>query len=104
MATAEIIDPGYSLTGHQERNGLVFANPLPLVREVSLISYHAVRDLELRRRRADVRDLVRHSHELLEVQGPIIQRARQPESVFDQDRLPRPIAFIHAADLRNGGV
>ena len=43
-------------------------------------------------------------HELLEIQRPVIERARQAEAVFDQDGLTRLVAFIHAADLRNGGV
>ena len=74
------------------------------MRKVSLVSDNAVRDLKLRRRRTHVRDLVRHSHELLEIQRPIIERARQPKSVFHQDRLARPIALVHPADLRDRRV
>ena len=61
-------------------------------------------NLELGRRRADVNDLVRHLHELLEIQRPIIERARQAKAVFDQHRLARPVAFVHPADLRDRGV
>ena len=74
------------------------------MRKVARVPDHAVLDLELRRRRADVDDLVRHPHELLEIQRPVIERARQAEAVFDQHRLARAVAFIHAADLRDRGV
>ena len=45
-----------------------------------------------------------HLHELLEIQRPVIERARQAEAIFDQHGLARLIAFVHAADLRDGGV
>ena len=87
-----------------KRHRFVLADPLPLMRKVSRVSDDAVLDLELRRRRADVGDLVRHLHEFLEIQRPIVERARQPEAVFDQHRLARAVAFIHPADLRDRGV
>ena len=37
-------------------------------------------------------------------QRPVVQRAGQPESVFHQRRLPRLVALIHPADLRDGRV
>ena len=38
------------------------------------------------------------------VQRAVIQRARQPETVFDQNRFARTVAFRHAADLRHADV
>ena len=40
----------------------------------------------------------------LKIQRPVVERRRQPESVRDQHFFPRPVAGIHAADLRNGLV
>ena len=39
--------------------------------------------------------------ELLERERPVVQRARQPETVRHQHFLPRPVAVIHAVQLRN---
>ena len=41
---------------------------------------------------------------LLEVQRPVVERRRQPEAVRDQHFLARPVAVVHAADLRHGLV
>ena len=38
---------------------------------------------------------------LLEVQRPVVERRRQAEAVRDEDLLARPVAGIHAADLRH---
>ena len=38
------------------------------------------------------------------VERAIIERARQTKAVIDQHGLARFVAFIHPADLRNGGV
>ncbi len=38
------------------------------------------------------------------IQRAIVQRARQPETVIHQNGFARFVAFIHAADLRNGDV
>ena len=56
------------------------------------------------RRGAGVNGLVLHRLELLEIERPIIQRARQPEPVLDQHGLARAIAFVHAANLRDRRV
>ena len=79
-------------------------DPLSPVREIAFVSNHAVLDLELGRRGAHVNDLVRYLHELVEVERAIIERARKPEAVLDEHGLARAIAFVHAADLRDGGV
>ena len=42
--------------------------------------------------------------ELLEVQRPVVQRARQAEAVLDQRLLAREVAEEHAAHLRHGDV
>ena len=38
------------------------------------------------------------------IQRAIIERARQTKPVINEDGFARLVAFIHAADLRNGGV
>ncbi len=39
--------------------------------------------------------------ELVELQGPVIVRAREPEPVIDQGFLARAVAVVHAVELRN---
>ena len=53
------------------------------------------------RRRRDVDHLVHAVLELLEGQRPVVERARQAESVRHQRLLARPVAVIHAVKLRN---
>src|SRR5690349_17032755 len=71
---------------------------------VAFISDHAVLNFEFRRRRTDVNQLIRSLHEFVEIQWPVIQRARQPESKINQHALARTIALVHSANLRDGGV
>ena len=87
-----------------KRHRFIFADPLSLVRKVSLVSDDAVLNFKLGRRRADVNELVRQLHELVEIERPVVERARQAKSVIDQHGLARTVAFVHPADLRNGGV
>ena len=56
------------------------------------------------RRCADVETLTSHLHELSEVQGAVIECARQPETILHQGHLAGAISGIHPADLRQGGV
>ena len=88
----------------QKWHVFVFADALAFVREVAGVADDAVLDLELGGRGADVGELVRHAHEFLEIQRSVIERAREAEAVFDQHGFARFVAFIHAADLRDGGV
>src|ERR1044072_4590805 len=74
------------------------------MRKISFIADNAVLDLEFRRRRADIDELVCHFHELVKVQWPIVQRARQANPVIDEHSLARTIPFVHSADLRNRGM
>src|SRR3954469_17623864 len=53
------------------------------------------------RRRAHEDDLVHQIFPLLELQRAVVERAREPEAVLDQRLLPRPVAAVHGADLRN---
>ena len=91
-------------SGQHEWNGLILPDPLSLVRNVALIFDHAVLNFEFRRCGAHVNELIRHLHEFVEIERPIIERARQTKSVLDQHGFARAIAFVHATDLRNRGV
>src|SRR5688572_23029973 len=42
--------------------------------------------------------------ELLELEGAVVERARQAEAVFDEGLFSRAIATVHRADLGNGLV
>ena len=56
------------------------------------------------RRGRDVQGLAHEHRELLERERPVVERRRQPESVLDERLLPRPVARVHPADLRDGDV
>src|SRR5438093_1700546 len=55
-------------------------------------------------RRRNVDGLVEALLELRERERAVVERARQTEAVVDQDLLPRAVAEIHPAHLRNGDV
>ena len=74
------------------------------MREISFVSSHAVLNFKFCRSRADIDDLVRQLHELVEIERPIIERAGQAKPVIDEHCLARAIAFIHPTDLRDRGV
>ena len=74
------------------------------MRKITFVPDNAVLDLEFSGSSAYVDDLVRHFHELVEIERAVVERARQTESVIYKNGFARTIAFIHAADLRNGGV
>ena len=42
--------------------------------------------------------------ELLEIERPVVERRREPESKFDQIQFSRTISVVHPANLRNRGV
>ena len=42
--------------------------------------------------------------EFVRAQRPVVERARQPETVFDKPFFARPVAVVHAPDLRAGDV
>ena len=71
------------------------------MRDIAAVSSHAVLHLEFRRGRAHVEELPGSSHEFLEIQRPIVQGARQTETVLDEGGFADPVAFVHASDLRN---
>src|SRR5690606_37933483 len=75
-------------------------------RAVHLFDHRALAALQLQlpRRGRYAHRLPHPFPELPEVQRPIIQRRRQPESEIYQRELARPIAAIHAAYLRHGHV
>ena len=56
------------------------------------------------RRGRDVEGLADEHRELLERERPIVEGRRQAESVLDERLLPRPVARVHPADLRDGDV
>ena len=53
------------------------------------------------RRRRDEHHLRHLREELVEAQRPVVERRRQPEAEVDERLLPRPVALVHAADLRH---
>src|SRR3954470_14020403 len=57
--------------------------------------------LVIRRRGGDERGLAHHVLELIEAQGPVVQRRRQAKAVFDEIFLARAVALVHAAELRD---
>ena len=74
------------------------------MRDVSVVSNNAVLNFEFCRRRAHINDLVRHFHELVEVERTIIERARETKSIIHEHGLARTVAFVHPADLRDRGM
>src|SRR5207249_11348268 len=55
-------------------------------------------------RRRDVDGLIEALLELREREGPVVERAREPEAVVDEDFLAGAIAEVHAAYLRHRDV
>src|SRR6266496_3947851 len=85
-------------------NQFLFPYSLASVRDISFVSSHAVLNFKFCRGRADVNDLVRQFHELVEIERPIIERARQAEPEIYKHRFARAITFVHSADLWDRGV
>ena len=56
------------------------------------------------RRRAHEKHLVDMFLKFPEIQRPVVQRRGQPEAVLHQRQLPRPVAVVHRADLRDRHV
>ncbi|MBV6417344.1 MAG: hypothetical protein CMLOHMNK_02006 [Steroidobacteraceae bacterium] len=56
------------------------------------------------RRRGHEDHLRRDRLPFLELERPVVERRRQPEAVFDQRFLARPVAPVHRAELRDGLV
>ena len=54
---------------------------------------------------AETKHHLRHLlEELVEAQRPVVERGRQAEAEVDERLLARPVALVHAADLRDGLV
>ena len=89
-----------------ERGGLGVAvgERLFFAGEIAGVAHDAVAQLEVRRGGAYVDELVGHLHELREPERAVVHGARQAEAVVDEHVFARAVAFIHAADLRHGGV
>ena len=60
--------------------------------------------LEVTRCGRHVDHLGHQRHELVELERTIVQRGGQPEAVFHQGQLARPVAVEHPADLRQRDV
>ncbi len=61
----------------------------------------AVLALEICGRRRYEHRLRHDSPEFVEPQRPVVQRRRQSEAVLHQVLLPRTVALVHSADLRD---
>src|SRR5581483_9468645 len=48
--------------------------------------------------------IVRAAFPFLELKRPVVERRRQAEAEFDERFLARPIALVHAAELRHRHV
>ena len=72
--------------------------------KIIFVSDNAVLNFEFGGSSAHVDDLVRHFHELIEIERTVVERAGQPEAVVYEHGFARPISLIHTADLRDGGV
>ena len=55
-------------------------------------------------RRRDEHHLGHQFHELIEVEGTVIERARQTKAVLDQGQFPRAVPRVLAAHLGHGHV
>ena len=75
-------------------------------RSDDLLCHRVARQAELVRggRRRHVHDLAGEHRELLEGERAVVEGRGQPEAVLDQRLLPRPVAVVHAADLRHRHV
>ena len=60
--------------------------------------------LVITRRCGNINCLINECFKFFKAHRPVIQRARQTEAVFHQRFLARPVAVIHAADLRQRDV
>src|SRR6266702_3752891 len=91
-----VYDRRHSFTRQDKWNRFILADALAAVGNVAPISSNAVLNLEFSRRRANINQLVRQFHELVEIQRTIVERARQTKTVIDQHRLAGAVAFVHA--------
>jgi len=73
-------------------------------RNVGFVFGAGVEDFKGSRGGGDVHALAGDVHELVKAQRPVVQRAGQAEAMLDEHGLAAAVAFVHAADLRNGGV
>ena len=82
-------------------NGTKFFLPdsLPPVRDVSLISNHAVLEFQTPPASRSRKRLVRHLHEFVEIERPIVECAGQTKAVIHKHSLARTIALVHPSDL-----
>src|SRR5215831_7414675 len=87
-----------------KRHQFLLSNSLSAMRDVCVVADCAVLNFELRGRRTDVNGLVRQPDELIEIERAIVQRAWQPKAVVYKHGLAGAIAFVHSADLWDGGV
>ncbi len=63
-----------------------------------------LRQFLLRRRGRDVDGARLATLELVELERPVVERRRQAEPILDQGLLARPVALVHAAELRERDV
>jgi hypothetical protein len=75
-SNSAVIDRRYSFSRQNKRHRLIHADPLPFVREIFRVADHTVLNFKLRRRCAHIDHLVRHFHEFIEIERPIIEGAR----------------------------
>ena len=70
-----------------ERHQFFFPNARALMREVTLVADNAVLNFKFGRSRAHIHELVGVGHEFGKIERPIVERAGEPETIFDKHRL-----------------
>ena len=90
--------------GEEGRGGFGLADAVALVRDVGGVAGDAVFDFEAGGGGADVEDLGDLGHELGELERAVVEGGGEAEAVLDEDGFAGAVAFIHAADLGDGGV
>src|ERR1043166_9126342 len=99
-----VIDRRYRFARQYKRHRLILTDTLSFMWKIIFVSDNAVLNFKFGGSSAHIDDLVRHFHELVEIERAVVERAWQTEAVVHQHGFARTIAFIHTADLRNGGV
>src|SRR5262249_40137754 len=95
-ALADLLQEIVDLTGHRTHLDLGIHEPR---RADHLLDHDALRlvELVLPRRRRDVDAIVDVVLELLELERPVVERARETEAVLDERLLARAVPAVHRA-------
>ena len=90
--------------GEAGGGGFGFADAVALMGDVVGVADDGVFYFDAGGGGGDVKDLWHGGHEFVELEGSVVEGAGEAEAVFDEDGFAGAVAFIHAADLGDGGV